>query len=72
MLKNEDNKNFRWYVCVKFFQRIIFKACIQFRILYAYIRKSFFVNLLDPKRMKVVSLKLQYQKILSDSLKIRT
>ena len=41
-------------------------AYIQFRTLYPYIYENFFENLLEPKRMQVSLLKLQYEKILGD------
>ena len=61
----EVNKQFQCDACVKFFLSNIFTAYIQFETLYTYIRKSFFKDLLEPIHMKVFSLKLQYQKVIS-------
>ena len=65
----EDDKQVSTCGCVKFFQRNIFNANVQYRNLYAYIRKSFFGNLLEPKRMPVFSLKLDYLKVLRNFFK---
>ena len=46
-----------------------FNAYKQFRTSYTYICENFFENLLEPKRMQVFPLKLQYLNELSDFLK---
>ena len=65
----EDNKQFKCYTCVKFFGGKIFNAYIQSRTLYTYLRECFTKKLLEPKRMQVVPLKIQYKKYQPTSLK---
>ena len=63
---NVEDKKKQCYACVKFVQRNIFNAYIQFRTLYRNIRDFFFKNYLEAKPMHVFQLDLQYQKALSD------
>ena len=58
----EDNKKLQCLAFENFFQRTIFNAYLQFRALYTYTCENFSENLLEPKRMQVLPLKLQYQK----------
>ena len=62
----ENNKQSQSYACVKFFWWNKFNAYKQFRTLYAAYILEIVLNLLEPKRMQVFPLHLQYQKVWSD------
>ena len=50
----------------------MFNAYIQIKTLYKCICQSFFEKFLEPKRMQIFPLKLQFQKPLSDFFKNRS